>query len=80
MQENMPLGAVEVDGRVYRRTPWKGHACALVLIGNMVDIRDAAGKPTGNKTFIPLAQKDQSTDPLKSAARKAHKKAQADGK
>jgi hypothetical protein len=42
----------------------------------MVDEKDAEGKPNGSRTFAPLVQKE-STDSLKSAARKAHKKAQA---
>ena len=68
-----------MDGKVYRRKPWRGGAYALVLMGNMVDVKDAEGKPTGSRTFTPLVQKE-STNSLKSAARKAAKKAVADVK
>ncbi len=74
-----PQDTVEMDGKVYRRKPWRGGAYALVLVGNIVDVKDAEGKPTGDQTFAPLVQKE-STNSLKSAARKAAKKAVADVK
>lgn len=72
----MPQDTIEMDGKVYRRKPWRGGAYALVLMGNMVDEKDAEGKPTGNRTFAPLVQKE-STNSLKNEARKAAKKAKA---
>ncbi len=79
MSVPMPQNTVEMDGKVYRRKPWRGGTFALVLMGSMVDEKDAEGKPTGSRTFAPLVQKE-STNSLKSAARKAHKKAVADVK
>jgi hypothetical protein len=76
----LPDNTIEVEGKVYRRKPWKGHSFALVLVGKLDNELDADRKPTGNKVFVPLAKGDASTDPLKSAARKAHKKKQAEAK
>ncbi len=76
MSVAMPPETTEMDGKVYRRKPWRGGAFALVLVGNMVDEKDAEGKPTGSRTFIPLMQKE-STNSLKNEARKAAKKAKA---
>jgi len=70
---------IEMEGKVYRRKPWKAGALALVLVGSMVDEKDANGKTTGSRTFAPLVQKE-STNSLKSAARKAHKQAVANVK
>ena len=75
----MPPDTTEMDGKVYRRKPWRGGAFALVLVGNMVEVKDAEGKPTGNRTFAPLVQKE-STNSLKNEARKAAKKAKAAAK
>lgn len=76
MSVAMPKDTIEMEGKVYRRKPWRGGAFALVIIGSMADEKDAEGKPTGSRTFVPLEQKE-STNSLKSAARKAHKKAAA---
>jgi hypothetical protein len=69
----MPQDTIEMDDKVYRRKPWRGGAVALVLVGSMADEKNAEGKPTGNRTFVPLVQRE-STNALKSAARKAAKK------
>jgi hypothetical protein len=65
MDIGVPEGAqVETDGKVYRRKPWRGGAFALILIGNMVNVAGADGKPTGNRNFTSLVQKE-SANPLK---------------
>ena len=73
----MTYETTEIDGKVYRRQPWKGHAgaVALILIGNMVNEKDDSGKATGNQIFRPLMHGVESTNPQK-ASQKAAQKAQ----
>ena len=71
----MPKDAVEYDGKVYRRKPMRGIFNALVLIGKLEDIKDANGKPIGQRTFVPLARQEGSADPLKQSKKSAKKAA-----
>jgi hypothetical protein len=70
----IPEGTVEYDGKVYRSQPWRGRFNALVLVGNLNAVKGEDGKPTGDRTFVPLAQAMEAADPHR-AARKAAQKA-----
>ena len=69
----IPEGTVELDGKVYRRKPWRGNFNALVLVGTMEKVTGADGKPTGATEFVPLRQ-SLTTDPLKASRARARAK------
>jgi hypothetical protein len=70
----IPEGTVEYDGKVYRSQPWRGGFNALVLVGNLAAVKGEDGKPTGDRTFVPLAKAEEAADPRR-AAQKAFQRA-----
>jgi hypothetical protein len=70
----IPESTVEYDGKVYRSQPWRGRFNALVLVGSLNAVKGEDGKPTGDRTFVPLARAEEAVDPHR-AAQKAFQKA-----
>ena len=56
---------IQIGDKVYRRQPWRGHANALVLLGENKPTYDADGKQTGMK-FVPV-KRVATRDPLKAS-------------
>jgi hypothetical protein len=75
MGYTIPEGAVEFDGRVYRRKPWHGNrrCSSLIQVGTLEPVAGPDGKPTGEKVFVPLRSAG-TTDPLKASKARARVK------